>query len=66
MEQQDLVLAPTGVETFDQIESLFEAQGVVQIYIKHLPEKQDNEKNQVVLDVDMSDPIGQFILIINI
>ena len=38
-----------GIESFSQLESLFAALGVKQIFVKHLPQRQDNEKNQVVL-----------------
>ena len=38
-----------GVQNFDQLQRLFREKGARQIYVKHLPNRQDNEKNQVVL-----------------
>ncbi len=48
MDQQEL-FAGKGISSFEQIERLFAGKGVRQIFVKHLPKKQDNEKNQIVL-----------------
>jgi hypothetical protein len=48
MNQQQLV-SGIGVSSFEQLEQLFLDKGVRQIYVKHLPQRQDNEKNQIVL-----------------
>lgn len=48
MDQQEL-LSGGGVSSFEQLEKLFLDKGVRQIFVKHLPKKQDNEKNQIVL-----------------
>ncbi len=48
IDQHNLSPKP-GVETFEQLENVFHGKGVRQIYVKHLPKKQDNEKNQIVL-----------------
>jgi hypothetical protein len=48
MDQQEL-LPGIGVSSFQQLEKLFFDKGVKQIFVKHLPKKQDNEKNQIVL-----------------
>lgn len=38
-----------GFDSFQQVEELFQSQGVKQIYVKHLSKKQDNDKNQIYL-----------------
>ena len=38
-----------GIETFDQLEELFYEKEVKQIYVKFLPDSQDNDKNQIYL-----------------
>ena len=43
------LLAKSGVSSFTELEKLFRDKGVRQIFVKHLPQKQDNEKNQIVL-----------------
>jgi len=48
MKQQSLNFK-SGIETFDQIEALFQAQGVERIYVKELAPRQDNDRNQVYL-----------------
>lgn len=48
MDQQDY-LPGIGVTNFQQLEKLFKQKGVQQFFVKHLPQQQDNEKNQIVL-----------------
>lgn len=48
MKQNKLGLE-SGIKTFKQVEALFQAHGVERIYVKYLAQKQDNDKNQVVL-----------------
>ena len=38
-----------GISEFREVEDLFAKNGVNQLYVKELSEKQDNDKNQIYL-----------------
>jgi hypothetical protein len=38
-----------SVKSFKQLEEIFADKGVSEVYVKHLPKKQDNDKNQIYL-----------------
>ena len=40
---------PNGIVLFSQVEELFASKQVAQIFVKHLSENQDNDKNQIYL-----------------
>lgn len=42
-------LRPTGLVDFSQVEELFASKEVTQIFVKHLSQRQDNDKNQIYL-----------------
>ena len=42
-----------GISEFQEVEDLFSKNGVNQIYVKELSEKQDNDKNQIYLGKDI-------------